>query len=345
MTIPLPPIPSGMNISSTLGLNDGVNLNNIYTVEHQNWYKTLPYGFTFYDRSTRSGRPGLTFYLPIGPENIQVTTHMATNVVTTLYGVIEEHSDVRYYDMVISGSTGFAPRYVNVKVGANGTNNSIPSPLTAFRSNGRRSFMGSENWSVVQNITDTPVGSTLTAAVQDISQTGFSANRFTHPQIRENVGEIIQPPSTLDDSTSIMVTESGYAAFHNFYRFLMKYKKDAAGVGDLGNRPRQRLFSAPLVFLNYKDNIKYDCVPQSFTLVRSAEDPMMYKYTIRMRCYNMRNVSAFVEESGRLQRLGIADDVDTIRENELFDTFSRNVRLAERTYRTTQNILRNRRRR
>ena len=43
--------------------------------------------------------------------NLNITTHWATNVISTMYGTVEEHSEQRYYDIQISGTTGMAPRY------------------------------------------------------------------------------------------------------------------------------------------------------------------------------------------------------------------------------------------
>ena len=108
------------------------------------------------------------------------------------------------------------------------------------------------------------------------------------------------------NDTGVSPFRSGYIAFHNFYRFLLKYKLDTAGHGTNGNLKRKASTHA-LQFLNYKDGVKYDCVPTDFTLTRSAESPMLYNYTIKMRCYNMRNVNAKPQEQDQLAKLGLGE--------------------------------------
>ena len=84
---------------------------------------------------------------------------------------------------------------------------------------------------------------------------------------------------------------SGYTAFHNLYRFLLAYKKDAAGVFIKGvHSGEEQRRGHPLQFLNYKDNIQYDVAIQNFVLKRSADDPMLYNYTITMRAYNLQQI-------------------------------------------------------
>lgn len=249
-------------------------IDQIYKVQCDNWYKSKPYGFVFFDRAVNgtqsfagvSGR--ITFWLPINPENINVTTHFATNIITTLYGIVEEHSEVRYYDIVISGTTGYGPRYFShVETDAGGAVNN-----GAFKSSGREAFQAGflESISLPGGIGAGALGaaSQIANSVTDaVSATQDGANT----------------------TTGIDMRQSGYVAFHNFYRFLLQYKKDGAGLGPAGFAPRT---VHPLQFLNYKDRIKYDCVPISFTLTRSAESPMLYNYNIKMRAFNLRNVSA-----------------------------------------------------
>ena len=96
-----------------------------YQVNPANWYSAKPYGFRM---NMRSGSQ-FTMFLPINPSNINITTNFATNVIPTLYGTVEEHSDIRYYDITIEGTTGMAPKFVspvNTTTGAmnsDGSNN------------------------------------------------------------------------------------------------------------------------------------------------------------------------------------------------------------------------------
>ena len=57
----------------------------------------------------------------------------------------------------------------------------------------------------------------------------------------------------------------------------------------------------------------YDVAIRSFTLKRSVENPMLYYYSIQMRAYNLRSISAEAQENEdltqRLSDLGL-DGVD-----------------------------------
>ncbi len=285
----------------------GDSVDSFYAVEPTNWYKTLPYGFAFSDRKSKDdggGRSNSTiFYLPISPNNINVTTHFATNIVTTLYGVVEEHSEVRYYDIVISGTTGFAPQYNKEQnsSGADGSRADKKQPSSAETANfinplGRTSF---QNDSI-------DLGGFLPEVTNIISQ----ANN-----LRTEIGDFLGGGPK--NYTGISPYQNGYVAFHNFYRFLLKYKLDMAGKGV--NGPVKRVSDAhPLQFLNYKDGVQYDCIPVDFTLMRSAESPMLYNYSIKLRCFNLRSVNAKAQEQGQLAKVGLGD----IKSQSLFSSLS-----------------------
>jgi hypothetical protein len=249
-----------------------------YLTVSTNWYKSKPYGFVFFNRSATAANylaNSFTIYLPILPSNIQVVTHFATNIVTTLYGVIEEHSEVRYYDIRIVGTTGIAPRFIQErKQGA--------SPAKV-QSTGRSAF---ENGSLVGNL-----GGFLPEVTNVINQVADTVT-----EIGNTLGGGPKNPTGIDPD------KSGYVAFHNLYKFFLKYKKDAAGIGASGTTKRK---VHPIQFLNYKDGIKYDCVPVSFTLTRSADNPMLYHYDIKLRAYNLRDVDANPPEIDQLEKLGL----------------------------------------
>jgi hypothetical protein len=246
-----------------------------YKVTSTNWYKSLPYGFAFYDiNSKESSAPKSVVYLPISPNNITVTTSFATNVVTTLYGIVEEHSEVRYHDIMIAGNTGYAPRFVAPF--EQGTKNSDSQSL------GRTAFSGG--------------GVDFGGFLPEVSNTINQAL-----DIFQDVTDTLNGGPS--NPTGIQADKSGYVAFHNLRKFFLKYKQDAAQMGtspsvpaflspitiDIDTRPQRQVH--PIQFLNYKDGVKYDCVPISFTMQRSADNPLLYNYTIRLRAFNEQNVN------------------------------------------------------
>jgi hypothetical protein len=97
------------------------------------------------------------------------------------------------------------------------------------------------------------------------------------------------------NNTGVKLDQTGYLAFHNLYRFFLKYKKDVSGTDTRSNGERdttQRPENAkhPLVFFNHKDNNEYNVAVRSFTLKRDKENPMLYFYSITMRGYDLKNV-------------------------------------------------------
>lgn len=265
-------------------MTDILKDNDPYTTEPVRWYQSYPYGFSF--SSSKSPETKLsetlqTFWLPIAPNNLNITTHFATNIITTLYGIVEEHSEVRYYDITISGNTGIAPKYT---VSFNGGTGSPSKSRSSFgSSNGAGGLLGG----FLPEVTNT-----VDAAINLVNEiAGGSQNE-----------------------TGIKPEQSGYYAFHNFYKFLLRYKQDTAGtfnnaVGVKGiATPAPGLRTThPLQFLNYKDNVKYDVIPISFTLTRSAEHPMLYNYSIRLRGFNLQNVNSKTSAENLLSDLGLGN--------------------------------------
>jgi hypothetical protein len=247
------------------------DMDKTYKVESQNWYSAKPYGFKM---STRDGGT-FTMFLPISPSNLNIQTPFATNIIPTLYGTVEEHSDVRYFDISIEGTTGMAPQFV--KPGAGQDAATIYSQL---RQSGR---------------TGTPIAGSISAG-------GFFAKTLALAnQIKGKAADLLDGGPK--PKTGIVADNSGYVAFHNLYRFLLQYKKDAAGTGG-STAARQ---SHPLTFFNYKDNNQYDVVVRSFSMRKSAENPNLYYYSIQLRGYNLRSISSPINDNltQRLKDLGI----------------------------------------
>jgi hypothetical protein len=122
----------------------------------------------------------------------------------------------------------------------------------------------------------------------------------------------------------VFLNTSGYMAFHNLYRFFLDYKRSAAKGATVKNKDvsisggsTQDGFSiaslnkstgiSPLYFLNFKDNNQYSCAIQRFVLERSAENPMLYNYSIQLRAYNLKQLSSAESFSlaDRIKELGL----------------------------------------
>ena len=262
-----PPGPSNEGASN----NDIQSLlkNGTYAITSQDWYTAKPYGFKLLRRNGSS----FVMFLPISPTNLSISTSFATNIIPTLYGTIEEHSEVRYYDIAIEGTTGISPRFVEPQF-SNGKTLDESTVYKSTRKSGRSSFPLAESFS---------------------AGGFFSKTLDALTQITNKVADIQGKPQP---RVGVNSDNSGYAAFHNLYRLLLQYKRDTAGSN--GGQIRSE---HPLIFFNYKDGNQYNVAVRRFDLKRSADNPMLYHYTIHLRGYRLQTVTGSTPDENLKQRL------------------------------------------
>lgn len=246
-------------------------------VESLDLFRTTPYGFYFKynDRSYE-------FYLPINPTNLVIATQFANTVIPTLYGTVEERSEIKLYSISISGTTGTAPRNVRMIVG---------NDKEANERTGRA-------------VNSTSVLTTLSNSVAELvpgAEAGL--NRFNRGL--NAVGGAISSVAGPSAPSGFNNANSGYAAFHNFYKFLHTYQK-LVGSNSTANKHLIKLY-----FRNYKDGNQYVVSPQRFTLTRSADTPFLYNYSIEMTGYALTGIDKEAQLSTqelydkRLRELGL----------------------------------------
>ena len=250
-----------------------------YELKTENWYKALPYGFKWTDAGTDKN---FYFLLPINPQNIAIDAYFATNITTSLYGVVEEHSEQRMFDISIEGTTGIAPKYTDMYEDGASTKD-IGSRLSyGDTSDGGRAQLGADIAGGLFSRTVATVNTTLNKAQGLVGQ--LSGNNDMN-------------------RTGVFLDKTGYAAFHRLFKFFLQYKDTIVSKPlDAGKE------HAPLVFLNYKDNQQYDCSIVSFRIRRNADKPMLYDYSIQLRAYNLQSISdkkVTVTEEDRKTLLGL----------------------------------------
>ena len=226
--------------------------NRFYKPIETNWYKQAPYTFMFTDGTGKSDY----FKLPISPSNISIVTHFATNVIATMYGTIEEHSEQRYFDITISGTTGIGPASYG--------------PTGKLEAAKAVELKGRAGWNVAKEVVgggDNPFA------------------RRTRDLINKALDQANDAASDVNGAitSGIKDSQTGYMAFHNFYRFLLDYKSKVSS-GSVSS-------THPLKFINLKDNNAYDVSISNFQLTRDQRSPMLYNYSISMRAYNLTNAN------------------------------------------------------
>lgn len=256
-----------------------------YATVSSNWYKQFPYTFRWRKTDTESSY----FNLPISPNNIQINTHFATAVIPTMYGTIEEHSEQRYFDISIIGTTGMTPSYYEkyAKAGA------------AKPGEGRSGFTIDVNASPESSF--------------------FRKTRSLIDKIQQQYNEA-KSSSESKAVSAVKNDQSGYVAFHNFYKFLLEYKDNVA----LGKKPKS---GHPLSFFNYKDNNAYDVSITNFSMTRDSSNPLLYNYNITMKAYNLRSIDEAIKPASLdLGKFGL-DGLNTT----AFANISNKIRAAKNT--------------
>lgn len=242
--------------------------------EKSNWLNSAPYAF---QAKIDDGQMRL-FYLPISPQNLTISTYFATNTIATLYGTVEEHSEQRYFDISIQGTTGFSPAFYD-------QNQQTPSA-------------GRESFSSTALISSNILGGFASGLIGKLNKAAQQAKDIYKSATGKTDGQF---------QAGVSVSRSGYAAFHNLYRFLLAHKKYASSGKMSAKISSEKLddpskSETPLYFINFKDNNQYSCVVQRFTLERSANQPMLYNYNIQLRAYNLSPI-AMAKASDNTERL------------------------------------------
>lgn len=299
-------------------------LEQIYSIEEQSkkWFIASPYAFEFTD--TDSMRWLLN--LPINPRNLQITTHYATNVITTLYGTVEEHSEQRYFDITIEGTTGMAPKYKGFETPTDGNKNSDSTTTSLGRALSNRVIQPIKNAisahapaTIEKSQSDSistgrRVQRTLSGTVSAFTS-GFSTD-FTQNATQAVTGILTKTNKfAAGESTGLYTGETGYAAFHRLYRFFLQHKKTIMEKNNTN----------PLLFKCYKDAVKYKCVPTNFTLIRSVESPMLYNYQITLRAYDLEPLGKDGAITNTLESRKAELGLDGITTNSLFNILSKTV--------------------
>lgn len=254
-----------------------------------NWYSAKPYGFRY---NTRTGDQFVMF-LPISPSNTTITTNFAVNIIPTLYGTVEEHSDIRYYEIAIEGTTGIAPQFTTPSYNGPSSSNNDSVNYADLKQPGRASFPINSN---------VALGGFFSNTVSQVSNLLNQANKAVTA-----IGGLFGANSPKPE-TALYTDQTGYVAFHNLYRFLKRYKQNAAGLKLDGTPGLPQSPTHPLTFFNYKDGNEYDVAIKSFTMRKSADNPMLYNYSIVMRGYNLRTSGSQLptdDLTNRLQDLGL----------------------------------------
>jgi hypothetical protein len=90
------------------------------------------------------------------------------------------------------------------------------------------------------------------------------------------VNSALLPPPPYAGS-AVSQDSNGYTEIQELHRFLYTYSQ----------LKQQSPTKYGLKFRNYKSNQEWKCVLQDFQIQQSAANPMLYKYSIALKCWNV----------------------------------------------------------
>jgi hypothetical protein len=129
-------------------------------------------------------------------------------------------------------------------------------------------------------------GTTGVVPYRDTEQTSFDTSTLSAfaPNIGRVANNVKQAAQAFNPANTVEIVRkkqnifnnTGYSLFHKLSQFLNYY-------AFLSKKPENK--DLRLVFDMVKDNTTYVCTPKNFSLVRSAAEPLEYKYTIQLEAW------------------------------------------------------------
>ena len=281
------------------------------------WYKVFPYQFVIIgpadllddDMSSddalayASGTTPLDdqFYytLPIPPQSMTTKLIPASQVTPTIGGVVEETSSNVFWIINLTGTTGTA-------IGRTKDNRkaAMGSDEMADKFRARKQTTGALA-GTFSNISQT-IGK-LSSVINVLGQIpGFTPDGFETDDVNpiDAVSSIIQgvslPPSSVN-SSGVGRKSNGFSEINEMHRFLHVYSR-------IKEANPSTYF---LKFRNNKMNQEWYCSLQDFSIQQSAVNPLLYKYNIQLKCWNISSISE-ADRAKSYDRFGPNGDLKSV---------------------------------
>jgi hypothetical protein len=109
------------------------------------------------------------------------------------------------------------------------------------------------------------------------------------------------PPITYA-SSAVPRKSNGFREINELHRFLLVYSK-------LKEANPTTYF---LKFRNYKTGQEWYCSVQDFSIQQNAQNPMLYKYNIQLKCWNLSNIDSSARLKLAADRFGQDGDLQSV---------------------------------
>jgi hypothetical protein len=237
----------------------------MWTITGANWYQV--YGYQF-----QVDAYGVKYYftLPIPPQTISISPVIPSKITPTMGGVVEEHSAVTFWQINMAGTTGVG---VSRRDGDELNRKYMAGQFREILST-TGLLAGKFN---ELNKSINKIGGLIDGAINTVTNFTEAKNPLdaisaVSGGVVGTVNNALLPP--LPYSSSAVKQESnGFTEAQELQRFFYAYQKlkaDAPG-------------NVSLHFVNYKTNQKWRVAVKNFSLQQSANEPMLYKYSISLQ--------------------------------------------------------------
>jgi hypothetical protein len=269
----------------------------LWEVNGQDWYKIFAYQF----KVVRPGGTPYYYTLPIPPQAYECKPIIPSKVTPTIGGVTEENSAVTFWLINMSGTTGISASR------AEGDEKTRKQVAGKFRETISTTGLLSGTFANIDRIINKAVGVLDTAgniiqAFDDKNPTpGLNTISGATGEVVGAVNNALLPPLPYSASAVNGVT-NGFTEAEELQKFFYIYQKLKSENPDDYN----------LYFINYKTNQQWRVIVKSFSLQKSAQNPMLYRYGISLQGWDVTPSSSDPADRVETNRFGQNGDLKSI---------------------------------
>ena len=241
-------------------------------IDSSTWYQTFPYRFVIM-KDENGGQGPDNFYvysLPIPPEQLVIKPVYASDTVATMGGVIEECSEVTFWQIIMSG---LMPLSVNRSIGEDDSRPDYANPAKNFRD--------------TMNTTGllTGIASSLTGPLLSAGGTIASVTAAGNSGDPISALEAIVEPHLPYTESAVSEDNNGYSEIYAMQRFFQSYEH----IKSRQNKSDNSTYT--LFFENVKDNQRFRVIPKQTDFIRTSKTPYGYRYQIVLQGWKLDNVA------------------------------------------------------
>jgi len=165
--------------------------------------------------------------------------------------------------------------------------------------------------------------------IKNIFPNAFNSVKSAINSINDVISSVTGPNdrelSPEDTENNPEFKKTGYYQFWVLNNFMIAYAEAKKKVGASNLR---FLFNSP------KDNISYVCTPISFDLKRSAAQPLLYNYSIILKCWDIAPLSAAIDTA-----IDVLEGVPTPDNISAAKAITETLRTSRNTINSARNVL------